>query len=123
MAGEPMVLGAFATTHPGHVETPDCPAIGSFPVWPGAGQLLRPFSPRSMCKSLSMGEGLGEGATHLGRHCGRQPGRSFVGVFISIDEWNQLARCLSVRPVGISECFGQHPLLHPDPVEEHRNHG
>ncbi len=40
---------------------------------------------------------------------------------ISIDEWNQFARSLSIRPVGISEFLGKHFLLHPDSVEEDRD--
>ena len=41
--------------------------------------------------------------------------------FISIDEWNQFARSLLIRPVRISEFIGQHLLLDPDPVEEDRD--
>ncbi len=42
---------------------------------------------------------------------------------LSIDEWDQFARSFHIRPVGISEFFGQQPLLHPDPVEEYRDQG
>ncbi len=44
-----------------------------------------------------------------------------VGVFISIDEWNQFARSLHIHPVGVSEFLGKHFLLHPDSVEEDRD--
>ena len=64
------------------------------------------------------GEGW-EGVTHLGLAVLR-PACEF---FISIDEWNQLARSLLIRPVRISEFIGQHSLLDPDPTEDYRDQG
>jgi len=52
-------------------------------------------------------------------HIGTTPVSPFK--FISIDEWNQFARSLPIRPVGISEFLAKHFLLHPDPVEEDRD--
>ena len=46
-----------------------------------------------------------------------------ISLFISIDEWNKFARHLFIRPVGISEFFGQHSLLDLDPDKENRDQG
>jgi hypothetical protein len=39
----------------------------------------------------------------------------------SIDEWNQFASSLPIRPVSISEFLGKHFLLHPDSDEKDRD--